>query len=696
MRQKRMAVWVGVYTTTNFVTKPLRVEHCRGPILICSYGCAFSPQVLFSYARIIPFSLMDPQTKLGQRGTQSATAITGVDPAHYDPIVPTLTDVTELAVGGHIQGTHVHNPVRKTIATMPTKTPLHRRWRLNPTEASRSPIENRTVNLISNIDNSSNSIPLDSTIVTPIHVDALDDALRGHPDPSFVLKLCSDLRFGARLGYDGPRMSKFSKNLKSAIDNPTIVSNNLAKEVALGRTAGPFTNPPFANLQVSPIGIVPKKHSDKFRTIFHLSFPKTGESINSFIEKDDFSLQYIKIDDAIAALIQLGRGTYLAKTDVESAFRQFPVHPDDWELLGMYWNNSYYFDKVLPFGLRSAPYIFNQLSDALEWILLNKCFISYVGHILDDFLIMEPPAPTGLPSQACQSSLSSMLLTFNTLGVPIAEHKTEGPSLIIEFLGIILDSQRMEARLPSDKLSRLSVDLDSWHTKKSATLQELQSLIGTLNFACRVIPPGRAFLQRIITLTRGVSKPHHHIRLTNGFREDIKMWQIFLKDWNGTSLFLNPSWENSAELSLYTDASGTLGFGGIFRTQWFQGKWLPHQTLATTNISIDWQELYAIVVASYIWASIWAQKRIMFYCDNQAVVYIINSKRSKSPRIMDLVRALTLQTMKYNFYFKAVHVPGHSNDIADSISRFQQTRFRRLAPHADQQPQPLPEELSRL
>ena len=174
------------------------------------------------------------------------------------------------------------------------------------------------------------------------------------------------MRFGARLGYDGPRMSKFSKNLKSTIDNPIIVSNNLAKEVALGHTAGPFTNPPFANLQVSPIDIVPKKHSDKFRTIFHLSFPKTEESINSFIEKDDFSLQYIKIDDAIAALTRLGRGTYLAKTDIESAFRQFPVHPEDWELLGMYWNNSYYFDKVLPFGLRSAPYIFNQLSDALE------------------------------------------------------------------------------------------------------------------------------------------------------------------------------------------------------------------------------------------------------------------------------------------------------------------------------------------
>ena len=283
-----------------------------------------------------------------------------------------------------------------------------------PIEDPKRSIKSRAVSLLPNnsIDNRSNLIPLDNNnVVTPIHVDALEDALHGYPDPSFVLKLCSDLRFGARLGYDGPCKSKFSKNLKSAIDNPTIVSNNLAKEVALGHTAGPFTNPPFANLQVSPIGIVPKKHSDKFRTIFHHSFPKTGESINSFIEKDDFSLQYIKIDDAIVALIRLGRGTYLAKTDIESAFRQFPVHPEDWELLGMYWNNSYYFDKVLPFGLRSAPYFFNQLSDALEWILLNKCLISYVGHILDDFLIMEPPTLAGLPSQACQMSHSSMLLT---------------------------------------------------------------------------------------------------------------------------------------------------------------------------------------------------------------------------------------------------------------------------------------------
>jgi hypothetical protein len=86
---------------------------------------------------------------------------------------------------------------------------------------------------------------------------------------------------------------------------------------------------------------------------------------------------------------------------------------------------------------------------------------------------------------------------------------------------------------------------------------------------------------------------------------------------SNTSLFLNSFWENSTHLSLYTDASGTLGFGGFSAPSGFRVNGLPHQTLSTKNISIDWQELYAILVASYIWAPLWAQKRIVFHCNNR-------------------------------------------------------------------------------
>ena len=82
-----------------------------------------------------------------------------------------------------------------------------------------------------------------------------------------------------------------------------------------------------------------------------------------------------------------------------------------------------------------------------------------------------------------------MLLTFKNIGVPIAPNKTEGPCTTLEFMGINLDTVQMEARRPVDKVERIQASLPLFQTKKSCTLKELQSLIGTLDFACKVIPP---------------------------------------------------------------------------------------------------------------------------------------------------------------------------------------------------------------
>jgi hypothetical protein len=111
----------------------------------------------------------------------------------------------------------------------------------------------------------------------------------------------------------------------------------------------------------------------------------------------------------------------------------------------MCWEGKYYYDKVLPFVLRNVPSIFNQLSDALEWILLNKCNISFVCHILDDFILIEPPAVLAPYNSLCQQSLTHMLSTFQTINIAIAQGKTQGPSQVIEFMGILLDTIKMQA-----------------------------------------------------------------------------------------------------------------------------------------------------------------------------------------------------------------------------------------------------------
>ena len=226
------------------------------------------------------------------------------------------------------------------------------------------------------------------TVSTPLDVDKLALELVNHPNRSFVDNLVNALRYGTRIGYLGPQKFRVSNNLISASQHPEVISANLSKEMSLGRVAGPFLSPPLPNFQCHPIGVVPKKHSTEWRTIYHLSYPP-GDSVNDHIPKDPYSLQYVRVDDAISILKSLGPGAYMAKTDLKSAFRIMPIHPDDWNLLGIYWQSRYYVDLYLPFGLRSSPFLFNQISDALEWILKNNYGLGHVIHILDDFFIAE-------------------------------------------------------------------------------------------------------------------------------------------------------------------------------------------------------------------------------------------------------------------------------------------------------------------
>ncbi len=121
----------------------------------------------------------------------------------------------------------------------------------------------------------------------------------------------------------------------------------------------------------------------------------------------------------------------------------------------------------------------------------------------------------------------------------------------------------MESRLPLDKVDKIKLLLNTFLERQKVTLKEMQSLIGTLNFACRVVSPGRPFLRRLIHLTRGLQKPHHHLRLTRAAKADLSGWKVFIDSFNGTYMFSSMIWENSEQLHVYTDASG-VGFRAIF------------------------------------------------------------------------------------------------------------------------------------
>ena len=169
-------------------------------------------------------------------------------------------------------------------------------------------------------------------VSTPLDLHKLALELASQPDRSFVNNLVNALRYGTRIGYLGPQKNLVSRNLISASQHPEVITANLNKEIQLGRVAGPFSSSPLPNFQCHPIGVVPKKHSTDWRTIYHLSYPK-GDSINDYIPKDPYSLQYVRVDDAINIVRSLGPGAFMAKTDLNQPFASCPSTP----VIGTYW-----------------------------------------------------------------------------------------------------------------------------------------------------------------------------------------------------------------------------------------------------------------------------------------------------------------------------------------------------------------------
>ena len=487
-----------------------------------------------------------------------------------------------------------------------------------------------------------------------------------------------------RLGYTGPRFSIVPKNLKSALDNPTIVSEAIVKELERKHVAGPFEVLPIHPLHCSPLGAVPKKDKS-WRLSLDLSSPK-GKSVNEHISREDYSVTFTKFDDAIYLVKKAGKGALMAKLDIKHAFRIVPVHPDDWDLLGTCWQGQLYVELRLPFGCRSSVFIFNTFADALARILRVKYLIEMLVHYLDDFFTCGKAN-----TSECARNIEIICNVFASLGVPLTPEKLIGPITCLVYLGIEIDSVAQVIQLPQEKFQDLVGILNFWHQHKKCTKRELLSLIGKLSFAAKVVRPGRIFLRRLIDLSTSVSELHHHISLNGAARADIAWWLDFLPAWNGKSIIPDCEWTSSSDLALFTDASQTLGFGAVYSSRWFCGTW--PEIFEDDAYSIQWKELSPIYAACSIWGHEWSGKKILFLTDNEAITFIWKNQSSKCELIMKLIHKIFFVAANHDFTINLKHIRGYYNVLADLLSRLQVEEFLRRHPAADKQATYLPQDL---
>lgn len=507
---------------------------------------------------------------------------------------------------------------------------------------------------------------------SPLILDHLQRFMDHHPDKSFAAYVLNGLHNGFHIGFSRSSLTRSTyHNHPSSQERPEVIDRHIIEELRLGRLVGPLPMSHTSQVQVSPIGLVPKPHSDKWRLVVDLSFPR-GHSVNDGICPTLCSLRYASVDNAVDIIMSLGRSTALVKLDLSNAYRIVPVHPDDQPLLGIRWNNLCYIDRALPFGLRSAPKIFNSVADSLAWAL--RCEgIPFLLHYLDDFLLLGPP-----DSILAASMRSTAERVFRYLGVPLANHKSEGPTSVLTFLGIQIDTNLSQLSLPTEKVARLQQLLHSWRSRKCCTRRDLECLLGHLSHAATVIRPGRIFLRSLFSLMSRVTNPSHFIRLNMESRTDIAWWRCLLDNWNGQSFF-PPS---SPSCHLYSDASGSYGCGayGPDVAAWFQLQWPD----AWNGVGIASKELVPIVIAAVLWGPRWASGHVCFHCDNEAVVSVIENRQAHHPLLRQLLRCLFFYAVIYKFHFSARHIPGAQNSIADAISRNKLDSLSSLIPQAVQ------------
>ena len=517
---------------------------------------------------------------------------------------------------------------------------------------------------------SDNPPPYHNTeVLCPVAQERWHQELSSHPDKAYMDYILQGWKHGFRIGFN-PKQRLTSATSNMCIHDPAIVSDYLSREVGLGRT---WTCPQRIlprGIHISPLGIIPKKNKPgKWRMIVDLSAPK-GCSVNDGISPELSSLSYPSIDHLASLITSKGKGAWLVKADIKEAYRMIPVHPEDQHLLGLAWQGTAYIDKRLPFGLRSAPKVFSAVADALQFILCNKG-VTHSLHYLDDYILVTDSL------EEAESQKQCLVSTFNDLQVPLELSKLEGPATCLQFLGIEVDTSSLQLRLPKEKLAKLQAELAKCVHRRSVTKKELQSLTGLLQFATKVIRPGRPFLHRLYAMQNIGSHPGHFIRLNQPARADLLWWHLFASKWNGISLLWDLG-KKDPDISLVSDASGSWGCGAFWSPHWFQLQW--DDRLQPLSIAV--KELIPIVIAAAVFGRQWKGKIILFQVDNLGVVQVINATYCREVHLMHLIRVLVFLAAHFDFWFKAEHIEGSANTQADALSRNKMSSFFLQAPTA--------------
>ena len=445
--------------------------------------------------------------------------------------------------------------------------------------------------------------------------------------------------------------------------NPTFLREYIAKELQHRAIIGPFKHNPFnINCTISPLQCVPKRDSVEPRIVHDLSFPP-GSSVNDGIPRDEYLSEPYKlrlpgIDRLVEFINRKGPGCLVFKTDLRRAYRQIPVDPHDYHLLGMTVDGFMYFHTAMPFGLRSATLACQRTTKAVVY-MLNKQGV-LVDVYIDDFYGADS-------ADHAHASYARMIKLINDLGLQTSPEKDVPPTHEMICLGVTVNTLTMTMTVPEFRLKDLHDDLSCWLNKSHFVQRDLQQLLGKLAFVTACVRPGRAFSCRLINALRVChASPKRQAFPVNGsMRSDILWWKYFLDHYNGVSVIPTNITVSNPELfacDSCLSACGAVCFGEYFHAQF-------PSFILQQHLNINQLELLTIVVCLKLWHDRLRGLSLEILTDNQSSAHALNHQRSTDSFMQCCIRELWLLLALHNIHLIARHIPGKANTLADALSR---------------------------
>ena len=489
-------------------------------------------------------------------------------------------------------------------------------------------------------------------VVSQLHVNKWEAELEDYWDSQLIHLI----KYGFPLDFNRScTLVSDHVNHKSALQHPHDIDTYLSEEISHKAIIGPYGVNPIQGCHVSPFMSREKSGSTNRRVIIDLSWPRDN-SVNSGIDKDsylgtEFNLTFPTIHHIVNEVKQAGRGCHVFKVDVSRAFRHVKVDPGDLDLLGLEWKGASYLDTCVPFGMRHGMQIFQRVSDAVRYMMRRRghTVLNYV----DDFLGVGA-------SRVARHSFDALQELMPQLGLDISVKKLTPPSTIAVCLGIQINTVESTVSIPPEKLQKIVHMVTDWKARHFCSKRQLQALLGNLLYVNKCVKASRVFLNRMLQLLRA-NYDKNSITLTHDFKRDLRWFDQFLMQYNGVSFFDHKKAFDVVEL----DAC-LVGVGGRWQNFVYHLKLVQHYK----NLSIVHFEMINILVALRIFVRLWHRKHVLIKCDNDAVVQVLQTGKTRDPFLATVARNIWFESAIADVSLSYVHIRGRDNKVADTLSRW--------------------------